>query len=269
MLLAVVAGSFAAVPTAGAQVDTPAPGQTQQAPSALPFKPAPPAAAPPLLAPEPAPGQSVQPAAAVPPATPPPPPPPAVVSERPVPQMPDDAGPGTTAGPSRAPPVTAGAEKRWYGWQLLISDATFLTLGFLSREGPGAVSASVGLTLGAPVLHFANGNRVVGGFASLGLRLSLLSIATALGATWRVGSAAPPCHDDACKKDPGEALLPLVGVAAGLLFLALDDLVLARISQSVDQGGPPVSARPVRGRMIAPMLAPTPGGAAMALVGTF
>src|SRR5947209_8179530 len=63
-----------------------------------------------------------------------------------------------------APPVPGvslepPAPRRWYGWELMLSDAAFVTLASrYGRSGPAVLGAVIGITLGTPLLHVANGN---------------------------------------------------------------------------------------------------------------
>ncbi|HVU03841.1 MAG TPA: hypothetical protein VHE30_18910, partial [Polyangiaceae bacterium] len=83
-----------------------------------------------------------------------------------------------------APPST----RTWYGWQTLIADgvsAAALTAGEVSFSAQGSKETATptallliglsGATLGAPIVHWSHG-RAGAGFASLGLRLSALTL---------------------------------------------------------------------------------------------
>jgi len=110
------------------------------------------------------------------PSTPSPTPPPPTLprdDERP----PRDVGP-PPATASQSPWNTAAAvarRDRWYGWQILIVDATALAsgLGALGFRSPELAYFALGsYVLGGPIVQFANGY-AVRGFASLGLRVLL------------------------------------------------------------------------------------------------
>src|SRR5690348_15200921 len=106
----------------------------------LPPPPAPPAAATPMPGPEPG-------AQSMPPAAPP----------GPAPRIFQAPPPREPAGQPSLSAQVAAISRRWYGWQLILSDAAFYALGTLTQHGPATVVASAGLTFGAPALHFANG----------------------------------------------------------------------------------------------------------------
>ena len=161
-------------------------------------------------------------------------------------------------------PITATPRKRWYGWELLLSDVAFLTLAAQEPHStPLLWTAVVGLTLGTPALHFANGNRLMGA-VSAGVRLSIVGITSALA------SRGSDCHDDVCKDTVRDIVLPASALIAGLLFMIVDDTALARVTEPARgaSAGPMTSRRPPR-RVFVPVVAPTTGGATMALVGTF
>jgi hypothetical protein len=167
---------------------------------------------------------------------------------------------------TRSPTAHAGpVVRRWYGWQLLLSDITFMTLAVATvQSGPGLVASTLGLTLGAPALHFANGNRV-GGLTSLGVRVGTFGLAIALAVATSNGAS---CHDDRCKQTLDDLRPSIVLLSAGLIFIAIDDIALARVAAG-DAESPGTSARRLGRRTWGPTFAPTRGGAAMALVGTF
>jgi hypothetical protein len=91
------------------------------------------------------------------------------------------------------PQLSAASEppkKRWYGWQLVISDLTFVTIGSLARRGQGATIATAGLIAGAPLLHVANGDWKIA-IGSVFVRGALVSLAGALGNTWAWRDSPP------------------------------------------------------------------------------
>lgn len=111
------------------------------------------------------------------------------------PERPSDAPPLTpppiTAKPAahqpdRAPPVPAAPPvmtRRWYGWQIILTDASAVALtvtGALS-ESDGLITVGVLTYLfGPPTVHFAHRN-VGRGFGSLGLRLGAPFVGALLG----------------------------------------------------------------------------------------
>jgi hypothetical protein len=169
------------------------------------------------------------------------------------------------------PQLSAASEppkKRWYGWQLVISDLTFVTIGSLARRGQGATIATAGLIAGAPLLHVANGDWKIA-IGSVFVRGALVSLAGALGNTWAWRDSPPPCDsvpevcDGDVLSDAAHGLEKLLGLALLGTFIAIDDGVLTRTGD----GSTP--APPVRSHAFAPTLSPTSGGLAMGLVGTF
>lgn len=153
----------------------------------------------------------------------------------------------------------------WYGWQLLLSDLASVYVISASKNTPVATYVGAGgLLLGAPALHFAHGNRVTS-LVSLGARFSLPLIAGALIAS----ESDPNCHDDVCKKTLDDFMPALVVLGADVVFMLIDDLVLARVSPPPVPAEPPATARAVARTRFAPTLAPRNGGATLALVGTF
>jgi len=78
-----------------------------------------------------------------------------------------------------APQPTA---RRWYGYQVLLSDVASLTIGAIavSEESvPAGIVSGVGWTFGAPIIHWAHG-RTGAGFLSLALRILLPLVGTTL-----------------------------------------------------------------------------------------
>ncbi len=167
-------------------------------------------------------------------------------------------------------PPFQGSRLRWYGWQLLLSDAAFLALATQSNSSPAlGYTALAGIGLGAPALHLANGNRTVA-VVSLGAR----------AATFALVRATAPANDTAqnCSTGKGPCLdgngdqleiSTLVALAAGLAFIIVDDTVLARVTEPVVPPHDAPVARSVRSSWFAPSVRPTSGGAALALVGVF
>src|SRR3954462_8836215 len=53
-----------------------------------------------------------------------------------------------------APPRAAPARERWYGWQILVSDAASLTFGLASSQG---WLAAAGYLVAPPLIHVFHG----------------------------------------------------------------------------------------------------------------
>jgi hypothetical protein len=188
----------------------------------------------------------------------------------PMPPIPNATAPeAMPAGPS--PELAPPPVRRWYGWQLAISDVTFLTVGTLSKHGRGALVATGGLALGAPILHFVHGDWKIGIGSTLVRAAAIAAVASA-GGTWAWHESPPPCQGSREVCDPtfsqvtdeaGTNLLKAVGLlAVGGLFM-LDDTI-----GSFEGPWPPPSVRAPK-PSAAPTVNPTPGGLALGLVGTF
>jgi len=188
----------------------------------------------------------------------------------PMPSVPNATAPEAmpaVPSPELAPPRV----RRWYGWQLAISDVTFLTVGTLSKHGRGALVATGGLALGAPILHFVHGDWKIG-IASTLVRAAAIAAVASAGGTWAWHESPPPCQagPEVCDQTLGQSLdeagtnlLKAVGfLAVGGLFV-LDDTI-----GSFEGPWPPPSPRAPK-PSAAPTVNPTPGGLALGLVGTF
>jgi hypothetical protein len=70
--------------------------------------------------------------------------------------------------------------RHWYGWQIMITDASAIALGLTATTsgGPWGVAAATTYVLGGPIVHWEHG-AVGKGFGSLGLRV-LLPLAAAV-----------------------------------------------------------------------------------------
>jgi hypothetical protein len=188
----------------------------------------------------------------------------------PMPSVPKANGPeAMPAVPS--PEVAPPPVRRWYGWQLAISDVTFLTVGNLSKHGRGALVATGGLALGAPILHFVHGDWKIG-IASTLVRAAAIAAVASAGGTWAWHESPPPCQGspEVCDQtfgqvadEAGTNLFKAVGLLAvgGLFFL--DDTIGSFVGP-----WPTPSARAPK-PIAAPTVNPTPGGLALGLVGTF
>lgn len=138
----------------------------------------------------------------------------------------------------------------WYGWQTLIVDAGVVGATLVTKNPGVAVG---GLTLGAPIVHWAHGN-VGRGFASLGIRVGtpLLTtfgvVALAMGSGSRMGPGL------------GEFGLGLGAVIASVL----DAFVLARTTEVIPPRQPAASRWSVE-----PRISASPSGASAGLGGTF
>ena len=167
-----------------------------------------------------------------------------------------------TPGPHRWYTGVQDVNHRWYGWQLALSDVTFLVVGSVSKGGSGGFAAVLGLVLGAPALHFANGDAPMG-LASLAVRGALIGGLAAAGASWK---PAPACNDDTCKQQIGDVVPAVLATIGAMVFIVVDDTVLSRRSESADA---PVASASIAKPMLAPAVAPSRGGATLTLLGTF
>jgi hypothetical protein len=183
--------------------------------------------------------------------------------------------------PVPAPPASAGggfadmsnvsverpAPTRWYGWELLLSDAAFVTVAWQSGwSGGGLMGGLIGVTLGTPLLHVANGN------GRAGMRSIIVRSATwlAAGAAVFASEAFPStsCHGDVCSTGP-DPTVPLAILVAGAAFALVDDTALATVLTAPDPGRQVATARAFAPARFVPTVSPTTGGATMGLGGVF
>ncbi len=137
-------------------------------------------------------------------------------------------------------------EKRWYGWQTLLTDgAAILTIG----EVP-ALSIGTYL-LGGPVVHWAHGN-VEKGFLSLGIRTAPTLLIYGALSSYDGGSV------DNCVS------LAVVGVLGVLASIAVDSAAIARDKVPVES--PSLALGGVR---LIPSVAATGKQTSFVLGGTF
>lgn len=82
--------------------------------------------------------------------------------------------PAVQAALALPPPPPKKTRSEWYGWQILLVDgaslASGLAVGLAGKAEPGAAVGLTGYALGAPIVHWANG-QVGAGFGSLALRV--------------------------------------------------------------------------------------------------
>jgi hypothetical protein len=192
------------------------------------------------------------------------------------PPVPRAPAPAPVSAPPASPavafaPVPGGslegpAPTRWYGWELVLSDATFATLAWRSGwSGGGLIGSAVGATLVTPLLHVLNGNGT-GGMRSIIVRSStwLVALGAALAQT---ATASSDCASDSCA-----APRPTIAVGilvAGAVFALIDDTVLATGPAAPDPGRQVAHARSFAPARWVPTLSQTAGGATMGLGGVF
>jgi hypothetical protein len=187
------------------------------------------------------PRQRVAPApSALPPLQPLPPPPAEPPSPPPPPETKVDItwqhpGPPEAATPPAPPAHRDEPERRWYGWQILLTDGAALASIGLASNGSGWGDLALALYLGGgPVVHFAHENGAKG-LGSLGLRV-VAPVGSAL-----VGGLLGAMVGG-CTNDCGDVFHPsavLVGAGAGFLVGLLgasivDVAVLAYDAQPVE-----------------------------------
>jgi hypothetical protein len=180
---------------------------------------------------------------------------------------------GADLGPAAAPAAAATEppRQRWYGWQLLLSDIVFI--GVIADAKDTKVTESAigfaGLSLGAPILHFANGNPRVG-FTSLLLRTLASGITFAA-----VRVVSEPVPSDRTSSDYGNTLVVgLLGIAAtlgGLTYILIDDCALARVPVRTSGDSAPGAGHASRGRelSVVPTLFAGPRAGGVGLVALF
>jgi hypothetical protein len=135
--------------------------------------------------------------------------------------------------------LEATAPTHWYGWQILLADASAVSLALLAgvaaeldHTGDDTAGVPFGLgalatyLLGGPVIHVAH-DRVGAGLGSLGLRLGLPLVGFGVGA-----AAAQGCDGFLCEAG-GAALGGLVGIGAAI---AIDAATLPYEPRGDDSG---------------------------------
>jgi hypothetical protein len=154
--------------------------------------------------------------------------------------------------PAQEPPIS---ELRWYGWQLLASDAATVGLLALSLQGESTPLAAMafGTYTFAPVgVHLAH-HHPGRALLSVGLRIALpIVLAKALVE----GADCAGSNEYLC--GVGEMYL---GVAGGALAASLVDQILSFERYEI--------ASPKHGLSLAPTLQPRRDGATLGLIGSF
>jgi hypothetical protein len=168
--------------------------------------------------------------------------------------------------PLAAPPPPPHAS--WYGYETIAADATagaLTALSFQTNSGPASWGAIGVYVLGAPIVHAAHG-RPLAALGSLGLRIGLPLLASAVGAATADCSSGRVVNDDDCHFGPS-----IAGLAVGIVLGAIIDS--AAIAWDPPSSPPPY--RPAPGtepwsiRLLAPSAVPLRGGAALTLGGLF
>jgi hypothetical protein len=158
-----------------------------------------------------------------------------------------------------APPALAEEEATqtkttWYGWQTLIVDGGAIAAGLVT--GNAAVLVG-GMTLGAPIVHWAHGN-VLTGFGSLGLRIGVPLLTT-------VSASLVMSNREVTNGHESEEALS-IGILAGGLFASIfDAAVLARESTTVTPRRPAAASH----WHVEPRVGVARGGASAGVGGTF
>jgi hypothetical protein len=158
-----------------------------------------------------------------------PPPPPEEHSERPAPDTKAERSASVPASPQPAttpvPLVRLNPERRWYGWQILLTDGAAVASVAASGQGVGWSAVSSALYLGGgPVVHFVHGN-VAKGFGSLGIRVGIpLGGALLGGAIGLVAWGSNGCGDSLCLFSPQGGAI--VGAGIGLIATSIVDVVV-------------------------------------------
>lgn len=171
----------------------------------------------------------------------------------------------------RAPRVnvtlaSAPAERRWYGWQILIPDLAGSLLSGIGAFVPGTGGAALLITgstvafFGGPIVHWAHGH-VGRGFASMfGLRLGLPLAGGLVG--FGLGSLGGSAGA-ALGLGLGASLLALTGIIVDIAALAYDEPASLAASAR--------SSSPARTWAVAPFgtFDPIRGAAFAGISGTF
>jgi hypothetical protein len=167
-----------------------------------------------------------------------------------------------------------GSRPSWYGWQILVADATAATLFFAATRSTSTfgtvvgVSSIAGFALDGLVVHAIHG-RAEAAMGSLGLRLGATVIGGLIGMSTTTpcptgGTGLAGIDELACQLD---SLGPIaLGMGLGLLAASAIDVTLL----SWEKARPP---RPRANDARAPRIAPVasvlrqPGGPAGVMVG--
>jgi hypothetical protein len=150
----------------------------------------------------------------------PPPSPSPKTSSSPVPADPDDA-------PPRGEPARDPGEARWYGWQVLVADASSVAVAVLGSATNTPVVGWLGIGgvfFASPIVHGFH-DRWGAAAASIGLRLGLALVGGVIGA-----AVAPPCNSSGSFLGPLVCALDteaygLYGASAGLAVASAVDVV--------------------------------------------
>jgi len=156
--------------------------------------------------------------------------------------------PGPAANDSLAPPDL----KRWYGWEMILGDAAFVTLASRSHwSGAGFIGAGLGITVGTPLLHAINGNGDAWRWSTIGRSMAWVAAFFAALGVGALSASGPGKNDGPTVIGAG------VLVVGGGIFVLIDDFGFA------NRPAPPASAR------FTAAVLPAPGGATMGLGGVF
>jgi hypothetical protein len=142
----------------------------------------------------------------------------------------------TTSVPMDAEPVLhpRGAEEtRWYGWQLLVSDAASISVGVAGASlsgGDDIIPLGVMGYLVAPVVIHATHGQGLRALASVGLRGGLPLVAALAAAIGASGCGSQ--HYDDCQTSWG-----IAGLVTGIVTAIAVDAALAREPVPGEQGG--------------------------------
>ncbi len=169
---------------------------------------------------------------------------------------PDDVGPRRPA-PS---PDRQVVQTHWYGWQIMVSDGVALGLGLSANAKPEVlVPASLSTyAFGGAIVHAMHGN-VGPAFGSVALRV-VTPVVGVLGGAF-VECIATPAKSPLAPCEPGTGAA-IGGVLGGVTAIVLDAAVLGRERETTTK------REPARG-FLSPGVAPTRGGVAGTVTGTF
>lgn len=153
------------------------------------------------------------------------------------------------------PPPTV--ERRWYGWQTLLSDAASIGLfvSGVNDDGRGDIRPAIGLfgyALAPPIIHAAHGHALKA-FGSLGLRLGAPVVGAVVGFAMAGCEESDDHYDDSDWCGASGAIGGfMVGTAGAMLFdavvIANEDVVPERPRERVEFR-PDVSIGPGRAQV--------------------
>jgi hypothetical protein len=175
--------------------------------------------------------------------------------------------------PPPASPEAQRGKGRWYGWELMLSDALFLLLAVDGGGGrPELPTGSAGLPLGLvggvttpSALHFIHGNKRRAGFGLL-VRGGVVGFVALAGGALNNTTSSSCANMDHCSGidiDGGDLVL------AGLMLVAAGGGITYAVSEYFGVSRVAVGAPPRPRATVMPTAYLRPSGGGLGLVGSF